>query len=135
MRRFPPCRGIVEGQHLATGPASANILLGRRMPMTTPSDPQALLKSPFYYEIRVVGLLPPEALLDFDRLTASVEPVETVLYGPLRDQAALRGLLARFETFGIQIQEVRRLYTRGPSESGQADEPGEPSADERSRPS
>jgi hypothetical protein len=64
-----------------------------------------------YYEIRVAGVLPPEALLDFDRLTASVEPVETVLHGPLRDQAALQGLLARLETCGIQIIEVRRLRT------------------------
>jgi hypothetical protein len=62
-----------------------------------------------YYEIRVAGVLPPEALLDFDRLTASVEPVETVVHGRLRDQAALQGLLARLENFGIQVLEVRRL--------------------------
>jgi hypothetical protein len=68
-----------------------------------------------YYEIRVAGVLPPEALLDFDRLTASVEPVETVLHGPLRDQAALHGLLARLETFGVQVLEVRRLHERDPS--------------------
>ena len=67
-----------------------------------------------YYEIRVAGVLPPEALLDFDRLTASVEPVETVVHGPLRDQAALHGLLARLETFGVQVLEVRRLYERDP---------------------
>ena len=36
-----------------------------------------------YYEIRVAGVLPSEVLLDFDRLTASVEPVETVVHGPL----------------------------------------------------
>jgi hypothetical protein len=65
-----------------------------------------------YYEIRVTGVLPPEALLDFDRLTASVEPVETVLHGPLRDQAALNGLLARLETFGIEVLEIRRLQDR-----------------------
>jgi hypothetical protein len=69
-----------------------------------------------YYEIRVTGILPPEALLDFDRLTASVEPVETVLHGPLRDQAALNGLLARLERFGVQVLEVRRLYERDPPE-------------------
>ncbi|HEX6527361.1 MAG TPA: hypothetical protein VF070_46220 [Streptosporangiaceae bacterium] len=62
-----------------------------------------------YYEIRVAGVLPPEALLDFDRLTASVEPVETVVHGLLRDQAALQDLLARLENFGIQVLEVRRL--------------------------
>jgi hypothetical protein len=68
-----------------------------------------------YYEIRVTGVLPPEALLDFDRLTASVEPVETVVHGLLRDQAALQGLLARLETFGVQVVEVRRLHERDPS--------------------
>ena len=68
-----------------------------------------------YYEIRVAGVLPPEALLDFDRLTASVEPVETVVHGPLRDQAALQGLLARLEAFGIQLLEVRRLRAGEPS--------------------
>ena len=62
-----------------------------------------------YYEIRVAGVLPPEALLDFDRLSASVEPVETVVHGPIRDQAALQGLLARLETFGIRVLEIRLL--------------------------
>jgi hypothetical protein len=70
---------------------------------------------PSYYEIRVAGAVPPEALLDYDRLTASVEPVETVLHGPLLDQAALNGLLARLETFGVQIREVRRLHAQNPS--------------------
>jgi len=67
-----------------------------------------------YYEIRVAGVLPPEILLDFDRLNASVEPVGTIVHGPLRDQAALRGLLARLETFGIQVLEVRRRYEHDP---------------------
>jgi hypothetical protein len=62
-----------------------------------------------YYEIRIAGVLPSEALLDFERLTASVEPVETVVHGQLRDQAALQGLLARLEASGIQLLEVRRL--------------------------
>ena len=62
-----------------------------------------------YYEIRVAGTLPPEALLDFERLNASVQQVETMVHGPLRDQAALHGLLARLQTFGVQVQEIRRL--------------------------
>jgi hypothetical protein len=76
--------------------------------------------TPAYYEIRVAGILPPEALLDFERLTAVVEPVETVLHGPLTDQAALHGLLARLETFGVQVIEVRRLH-----------DPGKPSSEHR----
>ena len=66
--------------------------------------------SPSYYEIRVTGVLPPEILLDFERLSASVEPVETVVHGPLSDQAALYGLLARLQTFGVQVVEVRRMH-------------------------
>ena len=68
-----------------------------------------------YYEIRVTGVLPPEALLDFDRLTASVEPVETVVHGALQDQAALNGLLARLEAFGVEVIEVRRLHEKDQS--------------------
>ena len=62
------------------------------------------------YEIRVIGILPPEALLDFENLIASVEPVETVVHGQLRDQAALHGLLARLEMLGVEVMEVRRLH-------------------------
>jgi hypothetical protein len=68
-----------------------------------------------YYEIRVAGVLPPEVLLDFDRLTASVEPVETVVHGQIQDQAALHGLLARLATLGVQVIEVRRLHEKEPS--------------------
>jgi len=64
---------------------------------------------PRYYEIRVAGILPPEALVDFEKLTATVEPVATVVHGPLPDQAALNGLLARLELLGVQVQEIRRL--------------------------
>lgn len=61
------------------------------------------------YEIRVCGVVPPEALLDFEDLTAAVAPVETVLCGEIPDSAALQGLLARFDTFGVHLIEVRRL--------------------------
>ena len=62
------------------------------------------------YEIRITGILPPEALLDFENLTASVEPVTTVVHGQLPDQAALHGLLARLEMLGVQVLEVRRSH-------------------------
>ena len=81
--------------------------------------------SPSYYEIRVTGILPPEILLDFERLSASVEPVETVVHGPLCDQAALYGLLARLQTFGVQVVEVRRVHDPPPPDPpGQDGRPG-----------
>jgi hypothetical protein len=62
-----------------------------------------------YYEIRVAGMLPSEVLLDFEWLSAAPAPVETVLHGPLPDQAALGAFLARLEEFGADVIEIRRL--------------------------
>lgn len=78
--------------------------------------------SPSYYQIRIVGMLPPEALADFEPLTASEEPVETVLHGQLRDQAALHVLLDRLQTFGVKVLEVRRMHSEGGPADQEADE-------------
>ena len=64
---------------------------------------------PAYYEIRVAGKLPSEILLDFEWLSADLVPVETVLHGPLPDQAALTALLARLEEFGAVTPILRSL--------------------------
>ena len=45
-------------------------------------------------EQRVIGTLPPEALLDYEGLTVTVQPAETVLDGRLADQAALNGRIS-----------------------------------------
>ena len=63
-----------------------------------------------HYETCVSGVVPPEALLDFEYLDASVEPVGTVLCGELADLAALQGLLARLEIFGARVIEVRCVH-------------------------
>jgi hypothetical protein len=74
-----------------------------------------------YYEIRIVGVVPPEALLDFEQMTASLEPVETIVQGPLPDQAALQGLLARLEIFRARVVGIRVLPDRGsPATEGPA---------------
>ena len=66
---------------------------------------------PTYYEIRMAGTLPPDALRDFEGLSESVHTAHTVLYGPLEDQAALRSLFERLEILGVHLLEVRRLQT------------------------
>ena len=61
------------------------------------------------YEIRIKGRLSDSLLAAFEGLTASVEPAETVLHGPLQNQAALHGLLDRIQSLGLELVEIRRL--------------------------
>jgi hypothetical protein len=42
-------------------------------------------------------------------LAADERPVETVLHGPVIDQAALYGLVRRMEALGLELVELRRL--------------------------
>jgi hypothetical protein len=64
------------------------------------------------YEIRIKGRLSDSLISAFEGLDATVEPVETVLHGPVADQAALYGLLDRIQALGLELIEVRRLPDR-----------------------
>jgi hypothetical protein len=61
------------------------------------------------YEIRIRGRISQAVLDSFDGLQKDVERVETVLHGPVRDQAELHGLLHRLQALGLELVEVRRL--------------------------
>jgi hypothetical protein len=61
------------------------------------------------YEIRIKGRVGESVLLAFEGLTATTEPVETILYGPIPDQEALHELLARLQSLGLEVVELRRL--------------------------
>ena len=61
------------------------------------------------YEIRIKGRLSDSLLTAFEGLSASVEPVETVLHGPVPDQSSLHGLLDRIQSLGLELVEIRRL--------------------------
>ena len=60
------------------------------------------------YEIRVRGVLDGMLLDAFPGLRAQTHGPETVLSGPVLDQAALYGLLAQIEALGLELLEVRR---------------------------
>lgn len=64
----------------------------------------------FHYEVRVRGRLSRTLAMEFEQLALSAEvaPVETVLSGPVEDQAALHGVLRRIESLGLELLEVRR---------------------------
>jgi hypothetical protein len=61
-----------------------------------------------WYEIHVRGEIPNDQLPEFEHMTAFVEPAETVLSGVVADQAALQGILARLQSLGLELVEVRR---------------------------
>jgi hypothetical protein len=61
------------------------------------------------YEIRIKGRLSDSLLAAFEGMTATVEPVETVLHGPVPDQSSLHGLLDRIQSLGLELVEIRRL--------------------------
>jgi len=61
------------------------------------------------YEIRIRGRVSDAALQAFEGMDADLAPTETVLHGPVTDQAGLHGLLDRIQSLGLELIEVRRL--------------------------
>jgi hypothetical protein len=61
------------------------------------------------YEIRVAGSLPPQWRDWFDGLVIDVENGETLLRGPVADQAALFGLLKKIRDVGLPLVSVRQI--------------------------
>ena len=63
-----------------------------------------------YYEIRLKGHLDERRLRYFEGFEAVLLPNgETLLTGPIVDQSALHGILARIRNMGIPLLEVRCL--------------------------
>lgn len=61
------------------------------------------------YEIHIKGLVGEQLLAAFEGMEASERSAETVLRGPVTDQAALHGLLDRIQALGLELIEVRRV--------------------------
>ena len=65
------------------------------------------------YQIRVRGRLGRTMSAAFPALRVQAEGEDTVLTGPLADQAALYGLLAQVEALGLELLEVHRQSPGG----------------------
>jgi hypothetical protein len=66
------------------------------------------------YEIRIKGRIGEALRAAFADLKVTTRPAETVVYGQVADQAALRGLLDRIQELGLEIVEMRQLPPDGP---------------------
>lgn len=75
------------------------------------------------YRIRIRGVLSETLLVAFPDLEAERESGETVLAGPLRDQAALYGVLAEIEALGLELVEVRQVPLQQPLAGGEDGRP------------
>lgn len=65
------------------------------------------------YEIRIEGHLSSDWAAWFEGLTIRQEDSgETVLSGPLVDEAALHGVLMKIRDLGLPLVEVKRATTR-----------------------
>jgi len=60
------------------------------------------------YEIRIRGRVSPAVLARFEGMRSEIEPVETVLHGPVTDQAALHGMIALIRSLGLELVEIRK---------------------------
>jgi len=70
------------------------------------------------YQIRTRGYLRPEWSEWFEGMTITHESnVDTILSGPVRDQAALHGLLARVRDLGLALVSVNQVKPASKSDS------------------
>jgi hypothetical protein len=61
------------------------------------------------YEFRVAQRLSPTAVAAFPELTVRDGASGTLLFGHVRDDAELHGILSRLQLFGLTILDVHRL--------------------------
>ena len=72
------------------------------------------------FEIRVSGAVPPGVLEELGGVVVVNESWETVLQGPVLDQAALIGIINRLQGLGVELRGIRQIAT------GAATSPGPP---------
>jgi hypothetical protein len=63
---------------------------------------------PMHYEITVEGVLDSRWLAWFEGLHLTSDAGQTTIAGPVTDQAALHGMLAKIRDLGLPLLTVRR---------------------------
>ena len=77
--------------------------------MTNQHSPQTNPDQPAVYRIRIEGRIAPHWAASFDGLAITYEANDTLLTGPVVDQAALHGLLRKVRDMGLTLLSVERI--------------------------
>ena len=98
----------------------------RHVPMSQELDPHVDSSRPMAYQIRITGQLDARWADWFEGLTITLDGGDTLISGPVVDQAALHGLLKRVRDLGMPLVSVCPVEpgpptTRGTGQAGVAD--------------
>lgn len=66
------------------------------------------------FEFRVAGTVPAEVLDELEDIRVVTESFETVLRGPISDQAALIGIINMLHGWGIELRGIQQLRPAAP---------------------
>ena len=77
--------------------------------MSTELDPHADSSQPMAYQIRITGQLDGRWSDWFEGLTITLDGRDTLITGPLVDQAALHGLRKRVRDLGLPLVSVTQV--------------------------
>jgi len=91
--------------------------------MSQELDPQPASSRPTAYQIRITGQLDARWADWFEGLTITLDDGDTLITGPVVDQAALHGLLKRVRDLGMSLVSVSPVEPGPPTTvgTGQAD--------------